>query len=1422
MRKTGSYRILSILLGISVFFQQSVFASIGPAELNVAGFLPLAACTRPADKFRPLHLRSISYDLRDERFSLLLDKGDNRSLKKQEIEAEARNLLDYFFVGISLPDDAFWVNLRPDSPHDIIDPLLGKTGFGRILLEADLQLKKDTARATDPRTPEGREYWDKLYHKAAELYGTQDMVIPTLTRPWIVPDEIVISESGDSAYIYKATLKVMLEQDRLTGDGAYSFTDPREKELNEYSSRLIRETIIPKLTREINAARRYAPLRQVYYSLILARCFKASHGGLPVKGREADGRFRVSYSVAEYYNAYKESFFKGEYRIKAPLSTVHGQELRSYTSGGISFVDGGTSSTMLRGRITARLPVGFLAENPHILSLRADNSGNEVTLVEALPPRPADAVDLRDGGALAYKDQLKTIRDLLSTVDGKKVKRSAIKKAIFDQLLSIAREGEPLFSRRSYAEMVARLRDLGARLSRLEFLILAEAENGGDDKYLFNEAHISTIMQSSRGDEEIKGVIKALRELHITEGAHLSQILQSSRKEQDIRAIIRILEDSRIPHITEGAYAAMVLHSSRPPEEIEGLIGELKGLGITEAFPVASILYSGRAKEDIPDLVMFLRGPKMGMRDNSHIANILRSSRGKEEIERVAAVLKGPPVTDPAYRAGRTRITDPAHIAQVLQTSRSPEEIDSLITALQDLKITTPAHVVLILRTSRGQAEIVSLTGQLSDAGIADSAHLAAIVYSGRDELQIMRIISGLGSDDVGITNSAQLAAIIGTSRKEEDIPGLVELLKKLKIKEPSQIALILRSKRKPKEIVNIVKVLREEAGIESNTAIAMILYSSRKLPKIISMIDALSSPDIGIREDFHLALVLQSSRKESELKGLVEFLRSEGINDEQHLALILSCSRDPKQIRNVVGRLKKGLGITEGSVIATILHTSREEGKIAELVDALRKAGVTGNSHLAAALQGKREVDEIGRIAGELWNVGITEGAHLSRILGSGRDEAGIYAMINTLIGVGIVEPYHISLVLRSGRKKEDIGALVGMLRNELGMNENFHIAKILATSRSYDDIRESVETLKGLGITGGYYISLILHTSRTKAEIKDLVRLRDIIVQKKGGEYPETFIRDMLIGFSFMEDPLPLLDRILSTDFERVRLEIEGMPLNTAPVVFRKHYGEMAVWILKYFGKDFRFLSSFIRGYAVGFLHPESMEMLEDAPAPDDVEEQIEQLFLRELLERAIGSLGGEPERQAAMMYLDGYSEEEIALHYPDVSMSGVFEQLKYSILNDEVLRGHFGPFTEYSGFGGGQGSEGVPGAAAIASFDGGRQREKDAMSPFGGIDLRTLPATRAPVIVQEPDVRLSAEDIAKAEAELTRIRAMIDAGIIPSIQRFRECARRYLSGRGSRERTGKVLNCIADIFRLEEDRVSSGSGDLESLLALLGSAG
>ncbi|MCX7927456.1 MAG: hypothetical protein N2606_04895, partial [Candidatus Omnitrophica bacterium] len=332
-------QIIALTVIVCFGFEQTGFAQLAP-QIPLPGYLN--GYISP-DRFRPMHLRYLAFDPIENDLTLLLEKGDVEKIVTKEVESTTRKLLEFFKIGLTLPSSTFWVNLRPDSPDNVIEPLLEKTDVGKIMLEADLQLKKDMARFTSPNTVEGRTYWDKLYAKIETLFASEEEVeIPTFTRPWIVPGEIIIGETPNSAYIYKATLKVMLEQDYLKDSNNYNFSDPRIKQLNEYSSSLIRELIIPKLTREVNSSKKYASLRQVYYSLILAQWFKQRfnnqdnpYSKIIDKADLTDLTSKTPWSSQKYFQEYQRSFYQGEYDIEESIVVSDGVVVRRYFSGGL-------------------------------------------------------------------------------------------------------------------------------------------------------------------------------------------------------------------------------------------------------------------------------------------------------------------------------------------------------------------------------------------------------------------------------------------------------------------------------------------------------------------------------------------------------------------------------------------------------------------------------------------------------------------------------------------------------------------------------------------------------------------------------------------------------------------------------------------------------------------------------------------------------------------------------------------------------------------------------------------------------------------------------------------------------------------------------------------------------------------------------
>jgi len=247
------------------------------------------------------------------RFDFILERGDRQGLQSKapqgksfsqnELKQEATKLIKYFFASLTVPEKDLWVNLSPYEKNRIIPPSFGLTEMGRDLLAEDYMLKQITASLIYPEDKVGKEFWQKVYAQAQSKYGTTNISINTFNKVWIVPEKAVVYENvkAGTAYVEESTLKVMLEQDYLSmskhqrqpGDMALAVSPstlpngpstegesipgkPRfdAPSISALGSQIVREVVIPELTKEVNEGKNFGPLRQVYNSLILATWYK--------------------------------------------------------------------------------------------------------------------------------------------------------------------------------------------------------------------------------------------------------------------------------------------------------------------------------------------------------------------------------------------------------------------------------------------------------------------------------------------------------------------------------------------------------------------------------------------------------------------------------------------------------------------------------------------------------------------------------------------------------------------------------------------------------------------------------------------------------------------------------------------------------------------------------------------------------------------------------------------------------------------------------------------------------------------------------------------------------------------------------------------------------------------------------------------
>lgn len=273
-------------------------------------------------------------------FDFIVYKGD-RLLTAAQKSQEYTKLIKYFLASLAIPDDDQWVNLSPYEKHRIIKDDFGKTEMGRDLLAQDYLLKQVTSSLIYPEGRLGKEFWRRVYAQAQEQYGTTGIPVNTFNKVWILPDDALIYEKGNTAYVLRNHLRVMLEEDYLSLRKHSGIQIAPANRSHAAASRIVREIVLPALQKEVNEGANFAALRQVYSGMLLAAWFKhtlkASLLGqiyanrAKVKGIDQDPR-----TNEEIYRRYLQAYKKGVFNfIKEDLDKYSNEVIpRKYFSGG--------------------------------------------------------------------------------------------------------------------------------------------------------------------------------------------------------------------------------------------------------------------------------------------------------------------------------------------------------------------------------------------------------------------------------------------------------------------------------------------------------------------------------------------------------------------------------------------------------------------------------------------------------------------------------------------------------------------------------------------------------------------------------------------------------------------------------------------------------------------------------------------------------------------------------------------------------------------------------------------------------------------------------------------------------------------------------------------------------------------------------
>lgn len=272
-------------------------------------------------------------------FDFVIDTGHSK-LTGDALEEQTKKLVRYFLATVTVPDNDQWVNLSPYEKDRIIPDEFAKTEMGQELLAQDFILKQMTASLMHPEGKVGEKFWKKIRARAKKELGATEIPVDVFNKVWIMPDAASVYEEGNVAIVTEARLKVMLEKDYL----ADSFQPTADSKNDNLSEQLIREIIVPELEREVNEGKHFAPLRQIYYSMILASWYKDKIKGSILNEHYANQNKVKGIDLSDtdakdkIYTQYLEAFKKGAYDFIKEDYDPETQEITAhrYFAGGIT------------------------------------------------------------------------------------------------------------------------------------------------------------------------------------------------------------------------------------------------------------------------------------------------------------------------------------------------------------------------------------------------------------------------------------------------------------------------------------------------------------------------------------------------------------------------------------------------------------------------------------------------------------------------------------------------------------------------------------------------------------------------------------------------------------------------------------------------------------------------------------------------------------------------------------------------------------------------------------------------------------------------------------------------------------------------------------------------------------------------------
>ncbi len=214
-------------------------------------------------------------------FDFIIDTGNTKlNPNDASLKTESEKLIKYFLATLTIPENDLWVNLSPYEKDRMIPDELGKTDLGADMLAQDYMLKQLTASLIYPEKELGKNFWNKIYAKAQQLYGTTEVPVNTFNKVWIVADKANVYVHDNTAFVVASHLKVMLEEDYVALNKNHNSATPQTISINiqqklhpeklsgvstkapeganqthSIASQIVRQIVLPEIEKEVIKAR---------------------------------------------------------------------------------------------------------------------------------------------------------------------------------------------------------------------------------------------------------------------------------------------------------------------------------------------------------------------------------------------------------------------------------------------------------------------------------------------------------------------------------------------------------------------------------------------------------------------------------------------------------------------------------------------------------------------------------------------------------------------------------------------------------------------------------------------------------------------------------------------------------------------------------------------------------------------------------------------------------------------------------------------------------------------------------------------------------------------------------------------------------------------------------------------------------------